>query len=125
MVKSLVTIIISICFIAVGAFLESYYVKTSFNDLITVVEQVEMKFEEEKAAKDDILALQKLWIEKKETLHVFIPHTEIKEIDLWIAECVTYAHEQKYEDAMAKMQVVKELCEQIPKSFLLRLGNVM
>jgi hypothetical protein len=58
-------------------------------------------------------------------LHVFIPHTEIKEVDLWLSESVTLVQNKKWEDALSKVEVLRELAEQIPKTFTLKIENVL
>lgn len=124
MVKSIISIIVVSALIFLGATVENIYLENSFDDLIIMVDEISDKLENQTAVEDDVLSMQKLWIDKKQKLHVFIPHTEIKEIDLWISECVTYTKYKKYEDALAKCEVVKELCEQIPKTFSVKLQNL-
>lgn len=124
MVKSMISILVAAAIIAVGGFFEHWYLDKSFDDIIVRIDAITEKIEEATVCEDDVLALQQAWISKKEKLHIFIPHTEIKEIDLWISECTTYTKYGKKEDAIAKCTVVKELCEQIPKTFLLRLENL-
>lgn len=124
MVKSIVSIAISVLIIVGAAAYERYCLTTTFNELHDMLDVVYEKLEEKTAVPDDILAVQKFWIEKKRSLHVYIPHTEIKELDLWISECVTYTVYEKFEDAQAKIEVVRELTEQIPRSFTVRIENL-
>ena len=76
------------------------------------------------ATEEDALAVQKNWLTHKEHMHVFIPHTEIKEIDLWLSETVSYVKSQNWEEARAKIEVLAELVEQIPHTFRFRLENL-
>lgn len=124
MVKSIISLLICSAIIFAGAIIENIYMKKSFNELIYMLDVVYEKFETEEATKEDVLAVQEFWHSKKTSMHAYIPHTELKELDLWISECVTYTKYQKYEDAQAKIEVVKELCEQIPKSFTFKFENV-
>ena len=62
---------------------------------------------------------------KKKTLHVLIPHNEIKEIDLWLSECCGLLETKTFDDALTKLTVVSELIEQIPKTFSFRIENIM
>ena len=87
--------------------------------------EVYNKIENETATKEDILSVQKYWIKKKEKLHIFIPHNDIKEIDLWIAESTTLVENNKKEDALSKIDVVIELIEQIPKIYSFRVENLL
>ena len=124
MVRCLISIIISLAIVIGGMFYENIFIRSTFDELNTMLDEVHLKLQEETAVADDILAVQKFWITKKKQLHALISHTEIKEVDLWISECVTYTKYKSFEDAEAKIEVVKELCEQIPKSYLLRFENI-
>ncbi|MBQ3166282.1 MAG: DUF4363 family protein, partial [Clostridia bacterium] len=81
MVKSLISILVAAAIIAVGGFFEHWYLDKSFDDIIVRIDAITEKIEEATVCEDDVLALQQAWISKKEKLHIFIPHTEIKEID--------------------------------------------
>ena len=125
MVKSIVTVIISFSIIFAGAFAEQRNINKSFNELKTIAEITQKKVQEKNVTTDDVLVLQNKWIKKKKTLHVWIPHNEIKEIELWISECVMCVKNEKYPDASEKLEVVIELCEQIPKSFSVSWQNIL
>lgn len=124
MVRCIITIIVSVCLIALGSVFENVYMKKSFSELHNMLDQVGYKIENKSVQTDDILSLQNLWLEKKSKLHAFVPHTELKEVDLWISECVTYVKYKKFEDAGAKIEVVRELTEQIPRNFILQFENL-
>ena len=70
-------------------------------------------------------AFQNKWIKSKEVLHVYIPHNEIKELDLWISECLYYAKEKDFTEVKAKAEVIAELFEQIPKTFSVKIENLL
>lgn len=124
MVKSVISVIVATALIAFGAVYENLALKNTFGQMILCTDELTLKLEDETCTVDDILSLQTLWIRKKEGLHVYIPHAEIKELDLWIAECVSYVKFKKYDEAISKLTVVKELCEQIPKTFSIRFENL-
>ena len=110
--------------LTVGAIYETNFVKKQFTDFSAAIECVYEKVDEKTATEDDVYALQKSWLEKKRYLHIFIPHNEIKEVDLWLAESVKLVREEKWEDALSKMEVLKELSEQIPKTFKVLPENI-
>ena len=56
---------------------------------------------------------------------MFIPHGEIKEIDLWLTESIKLVRDEKWEDAVSKIEVLKELVEEIPRTFLLTPENIL
>lgn len=124
MVKSIITVIIATFIVVFGAFLESVSLNKTFDEMIICIDQIDLKLEDEVCTTDDILSLQTLWIESKKHLHIYIPHTEIKELDLWISECIMSVKLEKFDEARIKLEVVKELCEQIPKTFNAKVENL-
>ena len=124
MVKSVISMIVVAILLIAGAIYETSFVKKQFNDLSGAIETVYEKVDEKTATEDDVYALQDDWLYKKRYLHIFIPHNEIKEIDLWLAESVKLVREEKWEDAISKIEVLKELAEQIPKTFKVSIENI-
>ena len=125
MVKSLISTIITLSLICFGALIENHYVKKSFSELNQIAIVCQQKAEEETINVNDTKLLQNTFLRKKKLLHVFIPHTEIKEIELWISESVRCAKDLKYQDASLKLEVVIELTEQIPNNFKLSWQNIL
>ena len=125
MVKSIITTVCVAVLLLVGAILESNFVNKQFTDFHQSLTVVYDKVDEHVATPDDVYAVQKNWLEKKKSLHTIIPHTEIKEVDLWIAEAVTLVRDKEWEDAISKIEVLIELSEQIPKTFTLSLSNIL
>ena len=124
MVKTIITTLAVSLLLFLGVILESNYIKTEFNELHANFSTLYEKVEEESANKQDVLAVQQNWLKKKTRLHIFIPHNEIKEIDLWLSETVTLVEQEKWEDALSKIEVLKELTEQIPNTFKVTIENV-
>ena len=125
MVKTLVSMLAVFAILIVGSFCETAYINKEFSELNGVLTVLYDKIDEEVATEDDVLAVQNFWLNKKEHLHAFIPHTEIKEVDLWLAEAVTLVRDKEWADAISKIEVLIELSEQIPKTFLIRWENVL
>lgn len=125
MIKAFITALCALTIIIVSSCYEQVYLKNSFNEFKMATEKVYKKTEEHTAVKSDIIAVQNLWIEKKKKLHVFIPHNDIKEVDLWISESVTLIENEMWEDALSKLEVVIEISEQIPKTYTLKLENIL
>ncbi len=125
MVKSNISTILVAIFLALGMIFEGIYIKNQFGELSSSFNVLYQKVEQEVAKEDDVLAVQKNWINKKNHLHIFIPHGDIKEIDLWLSEAVTLVRDKEWKDAISKIEVLKELAEQIPSSFYLKLGNIL
>ena len=125
MVKAFYTALIALLIVVGASYFEQRYIKNTFEELTSIASVVQEKTEDKTAVKDDVLSLQDFWIEKKRTLHVFIPHNDIKEVDLWISEAVTLVENKMWEDALSKLEVVIEKAEQIPKTYLLRVENIL
>ena len=124
MVKSLFSMIIVALLLVGGAIYENKFVTEQFSEFSQVLSALYEKVDERSATIDDVYAVQENWLEKKKSLHTFIPHNEIKEIDLWLSESTTLVRDEQWEDAISKIEVLKELAEQIPKTFQLTLGNI-
>lgn len=124
MVKSIISSLCALIILFAASYGEGAYIKNTFDDFSIFLVQTNEKLEKQTASTQDALALQNFWKEKKRVLHIFIPHNEIKEIDLWLAEAVKPVKNEKWEDALSKIEVLKELLEQIPKTFALSIENV-
>lgn len=125
MVKTWITIIITAIIIVGGAFYETHFINDSFKDFHQVLEVLYEKIDNQTATQDDVYAVQKNWIEKKHHLHTFIPHNDIKEIDLWLSESATLVRDKEWSDALSKIEVLKELSEQIPHTFVIAWENIL
>ena len=125
MVKAFLTALISLLIIVGASIFEQTYLNNSFGEFERAVTITYDKTQNHTAVKDDVLSIQNLWVEKKKTLHIFIPHNDIKEVDLWVAETVTLVENKKWDDALSKLEVVLEIIEQIPKTYSLRVENIL
>ena len=121
MVKTIISMLAVAAILVCGALYEADFTKRQFEELSAVLEVLYEKTDAETAVEDDVYAVQKNWVDKKKYLHIFIPH---KEIDLWLAESVKLVRDKKWEDALSKIEVLKELTEQIPKTFRVSIENI-
>ena len=124
MVKTIISMLAVAAILVCGAIYEADFTKRQFEELSTVLETLYEKVDDKTAVEDDVYAVQKNWLDKKRYLHAFIPHNEIKEIDLWLAESVKLVREKEWTDAVSKIEVLKELSEQIPKTFSVTWENI-
>ncbi len=125
MVKSLVSMLTVLSLLIVGSILETWFVNKQFKEFDGVLFELYQKVDQEIAVEDDVLAVQKNWLDKKRVLHIFIPHNDIKEMDLWISESVTLVRDKEWKDAISKVEVLRELSEQIPKTFRVSFENIL
>ena len=125
MVKSLLSILCVALVLIAGGIFEDYYVHKEFREFNKVLQVLYEKVDTESAVMEDVYAVQDNWLNKKKNLHAFIPHTEIKEIDLWLSEAVTLVRDKEWSDAISKIEVLIELTEQIPKTFEISFQNIL
>ena len=124
MVKTLVSMLCVVAILFFATMFETNFINRQFGEFSIVVEQLYEKVDTQTATEDDVYAVQDNWLNKKKYLHAFIPHNEIKEMDLWLSESATLVRDEKWEDALSKLEVLKELAEQIPQSFRLSFANI-
>ena len=125
MVRSIVSMLCVAIILTAGAIYETNFVQRQFNEFHTVLEVLYLKVDDQTATQDDVYAVQKNWLDKKRFLHAFIPHNEIKEVDLWLSEAVTLVRDKEWKDAISKIEVLKELAEQVPRTFQITLDNIL
>ena len=109
MVKAFLTTIIAFLIVIGASLIEQRYIKNTFEDFRNITMVAYEKTEHKTAVKDDVLAVQNFWIEKKKSLHVFIPHNDIKEVDLWISEAVSLVEKEMWEDALSKLEIIHQI----------------
>lgn len=124
MVKSIVTVIVSLLVLIGGAIYEQIYVADAFMRLSERVEIMQEKELDGTATVSDAEAVQDFWIKEKEKMHAFVSHNDIKELDLWLSEGVAFTKNGKFDEAFTKYAVVADLCKSIPKGYLIRFENV-
>ncbi len=125
MVKSTISILCVLVVIMFGVIYESNFIHRQFNEFNEVLTVLYEKTENESATEADVIAVRDNWKDKKKYLHIFIPHNEIKEIDLWVSESVKLVKDKKWTDAISKIEVLLELSKEIPKTFSLRIENIL
>ena len=124
MVKTIVSMIIVALLLIGGAVYEADFVNRQFNEFNSVLEILYEKTDNETAVEQDVYAVQENWRRKKQCLQAFIPHNEIKEVDLWLSETIKLVRDEKWSDALSKIEVLKSLSTQIPRTFSISLENI-
>ncbi len=125
MIKSVITTICAVVILAVGVVFENFFVQKQFVELQQNFTELYNLTENQSATADDVISVQTDWHDKKKYLHAFIPHNEIKEIDLWISETITLIKDKEWHDAISKIQVLLDLSREIPKTFLISFDNIL
>lgn len=125
MVKDFISILVSVAFLTGIAIAENSTIKKSFSEFSTYAQILYLKEDNETATVNDALILQNNWMKYKSKLHVYIPHNEIKEMDLWVFECVGYTKDKNFKEAKSKLEVIINLTRQIPKTFKFDIENIL
>lgn len=124
MVKTIISMAVVFVLLVVGAIFECTVVSKQFDEFNSELTAVYQKIESETATEDDVYALQESWISKKSFLHAFIPHNEIREFDLWIADAVVFVREKEWSDALSKIEVLLALAKEAPRSFSMNFSTI-
>ena len=125
MKKVLITIICSVLLLVAGGIYEQVVVLKQFDEFKSSVSECLDKANAKTLTVNDINELSNDWEDKRKYLHVFIPHTEIKEIGLWLSEATAFAEYNNMEETADKLQVIYDLSKQIPDNFRIKIENIM
>ena len=125
MVKTLLSIFISLALLVGAAIFETFYVGAQFDKFGDALETLEIKVRDESATRGDAEAVRELWEAEKKNLHSVIPHNDISYIDYWMGEAVSYIETKNFDDALSKIEVLITICEQIPQTYSVSLENIL
>ena len=125
MVKTLISIFISIALLVGAAIFENFYVGAQFDKFGDALETLEGKVRDESATRGDAEAVRELWEAEKKNLHSVIPHNDISYIDYWMGEAVSYIETKNFDDALSKIEVLITICEQIPQTYSVSFENIL
>lgn len=124
MIKTIVSILISLGLIIGLSVYELYYVNDTFSFFKQALLSLYDKTEAGQATYEDGTAVQLFWERKKRYLHIWLPHTSILEVDYQLYEAVGYLYVHDFESALPKLEVVLGMCENIPQSYRLSIENI-
>ncbi|MCL1900845.1 MAG: DUF4363 family protein [Firmicutes bacterium] len=109
--------------IGLGVF-EHFYLKAKFFEFEEKISEIYIDTKNEMSKPEEVEELELWWDDQKKTLHVFVPHTLLKEIDFYLAESKGLISAEKFEFALSKLEVLKTLVIDIPGSFTINFGNI-
>ena len=124
MVRTIVSILVSFALLLGISAYEIYSVGTTFKTFSEALVSLYNKAEDQTATYEDGVAVRTYWKDKKRTLHVWIPHTSIENVDYQLNEALGYLYEKKYDDALPQIEVLIEMAEKIPKSYSFSFENI-
>ena len=124
MIRTIVSIFITLALIIGVSIYDIHYVQTTFAVFHNALRSLKEKTELGEANYDDGLSLRSYWDSKKRIMHIWVPHTPLAEIDYQLDEAIGYLYTKDYESALPKIEVILGLSENIPTSYTLTLGNI-
>lgn len=124
MVKSIIYTATAIA-LCIGLFIfTEWYVQKQFDDFSKAIDTLYEKVENKTANRDDGFAVRELWNNRKEKLQTFLPHNDISYIDYWLSEACGLIYTENFELALGKLEVLKEITENLPGAYKITLENV-
>ena len=124
MVKTVASILIAFALIFGLSFYEIYYVRTTFQEFHEILDSLYQKTESQIATHEDGTAVRSYWEHEKRTLHVWLPHTMLQEVDYHLDEAIGYLYNDDYANALAQLEVARELSIEIPRAYSLGVQNI-
>ncbi|MGN0807667.1 MAG: DUF4363 family protein [Candidatus Coproplasma sp.] len=124
MVRSIIYTIVA-TLLCIGFFIwTDVYISNQFGQFHDALETLYDKVEEKTANREDAYAVRDMWADKKEKLHVFIPHNDISYVDYWLSEACSLIYKSEYDLALGKIEVLLEITKNLPDAYIIKLENV-
>jgi hypothetical protein len=124
MIRTLISILVTLLIIAGLTITEIHYVKTTFSEFTARLQVLMDKAFARTATADDGDAVREFWENKKNTLYVWLPHAALTEIDFQLDEAIGNLYVKDFDSAISKIEVVICLSEDIPQSYSIGLENI-
>ena len=124
-VKMLVGIAATLALILSVVLYENKRVTNTFLSFGEVLQTLYEKTEEGTVTYEDGTATEAFWENKKNTLHIWLPHSAILEIDYQLYEAVGCLYVQDYKSALPKIEILLGMCKNIPQSYGFRWENIL
>lgn len=124
MVRTIVSILISLLILIGACLFEVYYIKDEFLAFHAVLETLYQKADDQTATAEDAKAVRDVWEDKKRHLHIWVPHTDISYIDYWLSEAVGLIYTKRYDEALPKLEVLLSIAQNLPATYTINPENV-
>ena len=124
MIRTIVSILITALLIFGLSFFEIWYVQNTFARFRETLLALHQKTEAHIATYDDGIAVRSAWENKKQFLHVWIPHSFLQEVEYQMDEAIGYLYLKQYPSALPKIEVLIGITDTIKDSYSFSIGNV-
>ncbi|MBR7099891.1 MAG: DUF4363 family protein [Clostridia bacterium] len=125
MVKTLISILIALGLLIGISIFQMIHIEREFADFSAQLEALYDKTEAQTATREDAEAVRVSWNEKKKTMHIWVPHTDISYVDYWLSEGLSLIDTKQYDQALSKIEVLIDICRKIPSSYSFSVENVL
>ena len=124
MVKSVIYTLVALAACITLFICVEIYLDRQFDEFQDALQTLYRKVEDETANREDGYAVKEMWTEKKSKLHVFLPHNDISYIDYWLNEACGLIYCGEYDLALGKIEVLREIAENLPGGYTLKMENI-
>ena len=124
MLKTIISVIVTASLILAVSIYETVYVQSTFTEFSSILQGLYDKTISRTATKQDGVAIQQYWEEKKHGLHIWIPHTAIIEVNYQLDEAVGFLITEDYANVLPKLEILLCICEDVPRSYSFGLENI-
>lgn len=124
MVKSVIYTLVALIASIILFVCVDIYIDRQFNEFHEAIQTLYRKTEDNTANREDGYAVREMWSDKKSKLHVFVPHNDISYVDYWLNEACGLIYCGEYDLALGKLEVLREIIENMPGGYSFRLENV-
>ena len=125
MVKTLISILIALGLLIGISIFQMIHIEREFADFSAQLEALYDKTEAQTATREDAEAVRVSWNEKKKTMHIWVPHTDISYVDYWLSEGLSLIDTKQYGQTLSKIEVLIDICRKIPSSYSFSVENVL
>ena len=124
MIRTLTSIFVTLALIFGISVYENDRVQKTFIQFESILSALYEKTESGEVTYEDGTAAEAFWEHKKNTLHVWLPHSAILEIDYQLYEAVGCLYVRDYQSAMPKIEILLGMCKNIPQSYRFSIENI-
>ena len=124
MMRTIASIFITLGLILGISFYESKSVEDAFDELHATFETLQEKVELGTASYNDGISARNFWNRKKGTLHFWLPHGSLQELDFQLSEAIGFLFVGDSEGALPKLEILLELTDSIPNSYRFGWKNI-
>ena len=124
MFKTIASILITLAIIITLSVYEIVYVQQVFVQFNDILLSLYEKTQARTASYEDGTAVRIFWEEKRETLHIWLPHTALQEVNYQMDEALGCLYVKDYDSALPKIEILLGLADNIPHSYTFGLENI-